>query len=80
MTQATLFESERREMIEEAGVCALCGDPVQADHNAHIDHCHETKVIRGVLCKLCNNGLGFFRDDVELLKKAIVYLEAQQRP
>lgn len=40
-----------------------------------IDHCHSTGKIRELLCGHCNRGLGSFRDDLEIMKKAILYLE-----
>ena len=43
--------------------------------SAHIDHCHTTNKIRGLLCNYCNSGLGFFKDNTETLANAIVYLE-----
>lgn len=39
-----------------------------------IDHCHKTNDIRGLLCRNCNRGLGFFRDNRAILKNAIHYL------
>ena len=39
-----------------------------------IDHCHKTGKVRGVLCISCNTALGGFKDDINLLKKAIKYL------
>ena len=41
----------------------------------HVDHCHTTKQVRGLLCNLCNTGLGFFKDNTETLTNAIVYME-----
>lgn len=45
----------------------------------HLDHCHKTRVVRGGLCRECNLGIGFFRDDIALLKNAIGYLETFKR-
>tara|TARA_R110000744_G_scaffold336996_1_gene442270 strand:+ start:296 stop:640 length:345 start_codon:yes stop_codon:yes gene_type:complete len=52
--------------------CELCDNELTIQH---IDHCHKTGKIRGVLCNGCNTGLGKFKDDVELMRKAIRYLE-----
>ncbi|WP_415923436.1 endonuclease domain-containing protein [Streptomyces sp. WI03-4A] len=40
----------------------------------HIDHCHETGAVRGVLCMGCNTGIGKLCDSPELLARAIHYL------
>jgi len=59
--------------------CAICGDipniekPSQAN-KLHVDHCHITGKIRGLLCHLCNRGIGLFRERKDLLQKGIDYL------
>jgi hypothetical protein len=40
-----------------------------------LDHNHNTGEIRGWICDSCNTGIGRFKDDIGLLKKAIRYLE-----
>jgi hypothetical protein len=39
-----------------------------------VDHCHETGLNRGLLCRNCNTGLGMFKDSKKLLGRAIFYL------
>ena len=39
-----------------------------------LDHCHDSKKIRGILCGHCNTGLGAFKDDISRLNAAIEYL------
>ena len=57
------------------GVCAICGRKESCDgYSLAVDHCHETKKIRGLLCRKCNTGIGLFHDSTELLAKAIEYL------
>jgi len=45
----------------------------------NIDHCHKTGIIRGILCHSCNLGLGYFKDKIELLDKAKIYLSKWQQ-
>lgn len=40
-----------------------------------VDHCHETNVVRGLLCGSCNMAIGLLKDDETLLKRAIDYLK-----
>ncbi len=40
-----------------------------------LDHDHLSGKIRGWICDSCNTGIGRFKDDIELLKKAIHFLE-----
>ncbi len=69
----------------QQGKCAICGNhlpPINAYNGSRqyaIDHCHRTKVVRGILCGKCNRALGFFNDDPDLLYAAIAYLEKFQQ-
>lgn len=60
------------------GVCAICKCPPpggKGNEHLHIDHCHSTNKIRGLLCNNCNNGIGRFKDDPTNLRAAADYLE-----
>jgi len=57
--------------------CAICNATVEDNNrNLCIDHCHDSDLVRGLLCTRCNFGLGYFKDDKELLNKAIIYLDS----
>lgn len=40
-----------------------------------VDHCHTTGRVRGLLCSQCNVGLGSFRDNLEYLESARLYIK-----
>lgn len=56
---------------EQEGKCAICG---VSNTELHVDHDHDTGDVRALLCFSCNSGLGMFKDDPELLRKAAVYI------
>ena len=64
------------EILEaQNGRCAICGTNVPSGKGAfHVDHCHDSGKIRGLLCHHCNVGLGHFKDSVSYLSSAIHYL------
>lgn len=61
----------------QQGICAICkSDDPKGNHRIfHVDHCHKTNKVRGLLCDTCNRGLGMFYDNINILKSAIKYLE-----
>lgn len=55
--------------------CLICQSDSPAQKNTwHIDHCHATGKVRGILCHLCNLMLGHARDNVDTLAAGIGYL------
>lgn len=64
----------------QAGTCAICKRPPGRESGPasllHVDHCHATGRVRGLLCNTCNVALGLFQDRPEILQAAVTYLEA----
>ncbi len=83
-----ITEEEYNQMlIQQKHSCKICGHKpdkhqtqpdkyqTQPDKPLYVDHCHQTKVIRGLLCHKCNVALGHMNDDPQRLEKAISYLK-----
>ncbi len=69
------LEDYQRLFEKQGGVCAICKQPeTEARRTLAVDHCHNSNIVRGLLCGKCNKGIGLLRDDVEILKSAIEYL------
>lgn len=78
-TSLTPTERRRLKALTPKGVfsCSICGKVsiVGVTANFVIDHCHKTGRGREWICDSCNTGLGRFKDDPDLLQKAIDYLK-----
>lgn len=66
-------------LVEQTGgVCPLCNTEFvlgrKSNKNPVVDHNHKTGKIRGIICGHCNSGLGCFKDNVNILGRAIKYL------
>ena len=68
------------------GVCWICRQPETAKKprsryvdSLHVDHIHDSGVIRGLLCGKCNTGIGHFNHDIKIMEAAIRYLEHGNR-
>lgn len=64
-------------MLDEQGhCCKICNTHIsQLNKPLYVDHCHTTNKVRGLLCHTCNSCIGHAKDDIEILKSAIKYLE-----
>lgn len=71
-------ESFEKLLQTQSYSCAICEESLLdlPRSHRHVDHCHITGKVRGVLCHHCNTALGGFKDDPELLKRAIEYCHA----
>jgi hypothetical protein len=61
-------------LARQGGKCAICGEKPERAASLHLDHDHVTGEVRAILCLSCNQGIGKFRDDPELLERAARYL------
>ena len=70
------LEDYNRMLQEQEGKCKICKtDRCNSGRAFAVDHCHETKVVRGLLCWNCNLLLGRAKDNPDLLRQAANYLE-----
>ena len=77
-------EQEIRNMMDEQkGCCSICGCSLTVPEavnggkywgNYSIDHCHETMKVRGLLCAMCNRGLGQLGDTLQGVTAAYYYM------
>ena len=61
----------RKMKKDQNHLCAICKNKSKLV----VDHNHENKIIRGLLCQSCNKVLGFSKENITTLKNAIHYLE-----
>lgn len=64
--------------------CAICQrEPKKVVAHSidgfHVDHCHETGRVRGLLCPPCNQGLGLIQN-AETLRSAAAYVDRAAHP
>lgn len=67
---------------KQHGVCAICLKPESTVHSLSkkvqslsVDHNHETKQVRGLLCSKCNTALGLLDENPAIAQALIIYLE-----
>ena len=69
------LDDYNRMFEEQEGKCVICGThQAVLDKPLHVDHCHETNKVRGLLCHNCNWMIGLSFDNPDTLKKAANYL------
>ncbi len=67
-------------LAAQDGKCAICGTLEENQFKGvfHVDHCHSTGRVRGLLCRGCNHMLGVVKDNSAVLERAIDYLRVPQ--
>lgn len=68
-------EDYEKMLAQQDGLCLICEENLPM--RSHIDHCHKSDVVRGILCPSCNTALGKFKDSPKLLRRAADYLEVR---
>lgn len=67
-----------RILLAQNGKCAICGvDKCSTGRHFAVDHDHVTNTVRGLLCRACNQGLGQFKDNPDVLHRAASYLKGE---
>ena len=73
-------EQYQERLADQGGVCHLCGAApsggVKATARLHVDHDHTTGTVRMLLCNGCNRGLGYLKDDPDLMERAAAYVRS----
>lgn len=66
----------RAMLAAQGNRCAICQRAFSSAQRRgpHVDHCHESNVVRSLLCTFCNVGLGAFGEDTERMRAAIDYI------
>jgi 5-methylcytosine-specific restriction endonuclease McrA len=63
-------------LAAQGGGCAICGRPAPEGTSLHVDHDHETGVVRGLLCFTCNGALGMLTENEDHLLRAADYVSS----
>lgn len=68
--------SDRDALLEKQGNrCAICKTAEPGNRGWCIDHIKDTKFVRGILCNLCNTGIGSLKHDPSAMRTAADYVE-----
>jgi hypothetical protein len=66
-------------LADQRGLCAICGtDKAGRGRLFYVDHDHVTGRVRGLVCNSCNRALGLFKDNLDILRSAVTYMEKHQ--
>lgn len=67
-------EAHEKLFQDQGRACAICRTEFEQRRLIHIDHCHDTGVVRGLLCQPCNQGIGLLRHNPTILIRAVGYI------
>lgn len=70
-------EQKNELLIKQNHGCKICHKKIyflfsnESSNCLYVDHCHKTNEVRGLLCASCNSGIGKFKENLNLMQKAI---------
>jgi hypothetical protein len=64
----------QRMYVFQGQVCAICRRSTGNSRRLSVDHDHRSGLVRGLLCRPCNDFLGWIRDDPEAGRRLYQYL------
>ncbi|QIX22952.1 hypothetical protein FOB41_06465 [Agrobacterium pusense] len=73
------FKRREEMAIAQDFKCAICRDDFTDNRAMHVDHCHATGDVRGLLCSNCNQAIGLLQDNPEIIRSAADYVELHQK-
>lgn len=75
------YDSYLSMLTEQGCKCKICQKTLEEFSpkatKPHVDHCHTTGKVRGILCCYCNTMLGVYNDDIKIFENIINYLKGQ---
>ena len=75
------FEEYKDKLEKQNSGCAICGIKIPGGNgNFYVDHNHATGEVRDLLCHWCNFMIGQCKEDPEILRAGIKYLEKWSKP
>lgn len=80
-THGITVDDYNRMLSSQGGVCAICKSNQWGGrwNTPCVDHNHKSGKVRGLLCLMCNRGIGNFKDNPKILETAIRYLWETER-
>lgn len=76
------LEDYNSKLERQGNGCAICGIKIPGGNGKHfyVDHNHRTGQVRDLLCHNCNYVIGYAKEDIDILKAVIQYLETWREP
>jgi hypothetical protein len=72
------YEQYADMLDKQQGQCCICKAPSHNNGRLHVDHCHRTGKVRGLLCHYCNTMIGLAKESGQTLQSAINYLNEHE--